>query len=380
MEKPRAIKPEESDAAIKLINRVFRNGAGLASTMQYEYPVLLSLKNCENRRAIFDNGEPVACLNIYKANLNLFGHEICMAFIGAVATHPDYRRRGLAGSLIEDAEEKMMLEGVDAIVISGNYDIYTSRGYTFVHKYKQFIINQSIAGNAVDVEEAVPDAELIHKILPLYLREPVRFYRSFNDYLGLYKGSVYEWGETTYKSFLIKRDGYLQGSFILRIDTSGKAGSIVEWVGDRQAILDGIKAVYRDYGLNEISAVVSPWDEQIVHLFEKDGLQAVPSLCGHTLKVVNFEKLMGKVSAYADEILDNSAAGRLSGSEQDGKFIIKLGKKTVIETKDIRDINLLLFGNGPENADYAEYAAKYGDLLKDVFPLPLPYLYNLNHI
>lgn len=377
MEKPRAIKPEESDAAIRLINRVFRNSAGLAPTMQYEYSVLLSIENCENRRAIFDNGEPVACLNIYKANLNLFGHEICMAFIGAVATHPDYRRRGLAGSLIEDAEEKMRLEGVDAIVISGNYDIYTSRGYTFVHKYKQFTINQSIAGNAVDVEEAVPDAELIHKILPLYLREPVRFYRSFNDYLGLYKGSVYEWGETTYKSFLIKKDGYLQGSFILRIDISGKVGSIVEWVGDRQAVLDGIKAVYRDYGLKEISAVVSPWDEQIIHLFEKDGLQAVSSLCGHTLKVTNFEKLIGKVSAYANEILDNSAAGQLSGSEHDGKFIIKLGEETVIETKDIRDINLLIFGNGSENA---EYTAKYGNLLKDVFPLPLPYLYNLNHI
>lgn len=377
MEKPRAIKPEESDAAIRLINRVFRNGAGLAPTMQAEYPVLLSIENCENRRAIFDNGEPVACLNIYKANLNLFGHEICMAFIGAVATHPDYRHRGLAGNLIEDAEEKMRLEGVDVIVISGNLSIYTSRGYTFVHKYKQFTINQSIEGNAVDVEEVVTDAELIHKMFPLYLREPVRFYRSFNDYLGLYKGSVYEWGDTTYKSFLIKRDGYLQGSFILRIDISKKAGSIVEWVGDRQVVLDGIKAVYRDYGLNEISAVVSPWDEQMAHLLEKDGLQSVPSLCGHTSKVINFERLMGKVSAYANEILDSSVTGRLSCSEQKGKFVIKLGAETVIETKDIRDINLLVFGNGPENA---EYAGKYSVLMKDIFPLPLPYLYNLNHI
>ena len=94
MEKPRAIKPEESDAAIRLINQVFRNSAVLAPTMQFEYPVLLGIENCENRRAIFDNGEPVACLNIYKANLNLFGHQISVAFIGAVATHSDYRCRG----------------------------------------------------------------------------------------------------------------------------------------------------------------------------------------------------------------------------------------------------------------------------------------------
>ena len=86
---------------------------------------------------------------------------------------------------------------------------------------------------------------------------------------------------------------------------------------------------------------------------------------------------MVKVSAYVDEILDSSIAGTLSCSVQNGKFIIRLGSEIIIETEDIRDINSLIFGNGLEKA---EYAAKSGKLLKEVFPLPLPYLYNLNHI
>ena len=179
----------------------------------------------------------------------------------------------------------MRLEGVDAIVISGNLNIYTSRGYSFVHEYKQFTITRNTAGGAVDIEKAILDAELIRKISPLYLREPVRFCRSFKDYLNLYKGSVYERGGTIFKSFLIKQNGHLQASFILQINSTEKTGSIVEWVGDRQAILDGIKAVCRDYGLNEILAVVSPWEGRMIHLLESDGLQPEPYLCGHTLKI-----------------------------------------------------------------------------------------------
>lgn len=53
MEGPRAVKVEELGKTIELINKVFRESSGLAPTMQYEFPTLLSKENCDNIRVFF---------------------------------------------------------------------------------------------------------------------------------------------------------------------------------------------------------------------------------------------------------------------------------------------------------------------------------------
>lgn len=73
---------------------------------------------------------PVACVQIFTKRIWLRGTELKLGGIGSVATHPEFRRRGLASELLQRAEAEMRARDMHlALLFSGRLEFYERRGW-----------------------------------------------------------------------------------------------------------------------------------------------------------------------------------------------------------------------------------------------------------
>ena len=73
MQELRGTGKEEYESVISLINRIFREDRGFASTMQLEYPLLLCHENMDNMRIIREDGRPVSTVSYYTSDIIMEG-------------------------------------------------------------------------------------------------------------------------------------------------------------------------------------------------------------------------------------------------------------------------------------------------------------------
>ena len=65
---------------------------------------------------------------VSRFKINLLGVIIDVGSLGSVCTHPDYRGRGLAGSLLAHVENELRAQGVDLLYVSGGRSLYLRGG------------------------------------------------------------------------------------------------------------------------------------------------------------------------------------------------------------------------------------------------------------
>jgi len=128
IEGPRGAEVDELSEVLDLVNLVFRTSRGMKPTMQEEFPLLFNEKNVENLRIIKVDGKIVSHVGIFECDAIIHGCRLKVGMIGAVCTHPDYRGRGFATRLVEDAMSKMRRDGVNIVMISGIRRLYDRAG------------------------------------------------------------------------------------------------------------------------------------------------------------------------------------------------------------------------------------------------------------
>ena len=125
---PRGSIPNELNELVELVSSVFRLPMGEA------FPTLFCKENADQMRIISADGKVVSHIGIVVRDMILNGCRISVGNIGGVCTHEDYRKRGYAWSIFENAMEKYRSEGVDMFLISGFRTLYRLHGCTFVGK------------------------------------------------------------------------------------------------------------------------------------------------------------------------------------------------------------------------------------------------------
>ncbi|MEE2776974.1 MAG: GNAT family N-acetyltransferase [Acidobacteriota bacterium] len=77
-----------------------------------------------------DGTRPVSCVQIFDKRIYLFGREVHLGGIGSVATHPDFRGRGLASELLKRSEPRMRDRGMPlALLFTGITRFYSKLGW-----------------------------------------------------------------------------------------------------------------------------------------------------------------------------------------------------------------------------------------------------------
>lgn len=379
MDRPRGVRPEEYNDAVRLINSVFREGGGLAPTIQYEFPTLFNLQNCDNMRAVFDNGRPVSVVSFYKTGLSIFGSRINAACVGGVTTHPEYRQRGLASSLLKDGEEKMIAEGVDLIIISGNSSVYTKQNYNSVAEYMHFRLKDAGSGRkdaGLEVRD-ICDGNF-NELVRLYMDEPVKFIRTPEEFRRLFSGALFEWNGRKHKAVLLGKGGTARGYLILRVHKDGQKAELLEYGGDRNYVYNGLIKLYSSLNLEEIKGTVTPDDIHMLGVLSENHIRTEKALCSHTIKVVNYCSLMEKLRTYFAQLATENRIDNLS-VHCNPAYGIKLENEE-FETQDVKEINSLVFGCGADACPAIKTTPGLYAFIKTILPVRLPNLKNLNYI
>lgn len=131
-------------------------------------------------RGAFQNETCMGCYQLDLRQIRLGDVALSVGCIGAVATHPDYRKRGVAAAMMRDATEYAKQQGIALLLLHGISNFYHRYGYAnvaddIVHRISLETI-KNLPASGLTVRSA--DSDDVDALLALYARHHNRFARS----------------------------------------------------------------------------------------------------------------------------------------------------------------------------------------------------------
>ena len=372
VEGPRGTMREEFGRVMKLVDSVFRGDKCPSPSKQELYSILLNRGNLENMRVILVDGEPVSHLGIHEGEMIIYGSRIKVGSIGSVCTHPEYRGRGYATRLLEDAIRKLKADGVDLMLVSGDRNLYRRAGCAPASRMYHFRIGREDLRGFIDQNvELIPyEEEHVRQIITIYEREPVRFHRSLEEFRRmLISGSDRNVGAET---SVVLRGGDLLGYLAVQPPVDARVSNVIEYAGDRYTIVEAMRYVFDMYGIDGLNLYVPFHDGEMIHLLRRKGISSTPiNMPGYTIKIINFSGLMERLHPYIEERLGEKADS-LEFHQKGDEYRIRLGGEE-LTVRGSAELVHLVFGTHDERE---KEIIPRTNTLKDltyVFPLPLAY-------
>ena len=190
---PRAIRPDELDETMALINEVFR--AGTDQDVRTDYPLVYDPQMMRYRRVVRVDGRVVAHVPVAPREVVARGDRFTIGVISATLTHPDYRRRGYASLCLRDCIGTMEEESWPVSVLwteertfpfyqSSGYEAVASQGWMYTLGPQDGDLFEAGPFDVVGYDPA--DASHIDAISAIHDAEPYRISRSPSDYRALF--------------------------------------------------------------------------------------------------------------------------------------------------------------------------------------------------
>ncbi len=370
MEGPRAVREQEWQSLSELLDAVFRPGQTAA------FPQQFNLNNRENLRVWVDEGRCVCHVGMTQNGASLFGCAIQVCCIGTVGTLKEYRGRGLASAAFDDIVRKARADGVDLMLVSGDRKLYRMRGCLPVGRDTLVTVTpeaaKQIEPGGVTIDGMA--AEELQLVIECYRREAVRFLRPPSDYrYALQCGRVMN----RPAEFLVLRDrGAFCGYAIVQFPQEERRARMVEFAGDRCALVAALPQILRRYDLEELRFQVQRHDEPLQGLCASYGLTGTPVPASGTVKVVNFPQLMQRLRPRWVELLGPSDAARLGFWQRDGGYGFRFGDEEMVTDRDTT--TRLLFGT-VDRAEPNPASGALREALDAILPIPTLW-YGLNYV
>ncbi len=371
MEGPRAVRPDEMEALRRLTDVVFRPG------MPEQYPQLFDSDNLSNLRVCMDDGVCASHVGMVQRSALIMGCQIKVCMVGSVATDPDYRNQGLASACFFDAVDKARHDGVDLMIVSGGRGLYTRNGCMNVGSdLRVSVVAEQIAErNVIVTDLQTGDLDLITEC---YRKEPVRFVRTPADYNFYFKSG---WAMNAPSVFHVVRaagtNAFL-GYVFVRDPQEGKAASLVEFGGDRHAIIASLPHLFEKYGLSSINFHVQTGDDLMQQLCFAAGLEHTRTTTSGTFKFINFTQLMHKLHVRFAEILGEDSACALRFDDDGDVYTFGSGSNTLILDRDTA--TKAVFGT-PDGlpVEILNCQGTLGESLRAILPIPTLW-YGMNYV
>jgi len=339
-------------------------------------------------------GEPVSQISIFHDQLKVYDGTIRVGSIGGVCTHPDYRGQGLATRLLEHCAGQLLKEGARLMLISGDEGVYMRLRNIFQGKYMYFSIKpeqssqwRSTPANLVFRKATAADALFCGQ---LYQAEPVQFVRQKADFLRALRdpmSNMYIHAD----QWIIERSGQAVAYLFLGIPWSLHGGPetgirhVGEYAGSRSALVDVIPALMKTSNLQELTWPVAWQDLELIQMLLHSGHKGnMTSLDGHTLRIINFSRLMEDLRPILRARLGTNVLRGLR-FEQSGPPLGGIGtdRYTILRGSDRLELDgaamtLLVMGNADTEAKAIQAPGALAEVISALFPLP-SFLPGLNY-
>lgn len=367
---PRGLRPDELDDLMELIHKVYN------PRMRSSFPTLFCEENSENLRVIKADGKFVSHIGLVIRDMIIKGCRISVGNVGSVCTHEEYRKRGYAWAIFEDAMRKFRNEGVDLFLVSGYRSLYHLHGCTHVGKVAKYKLTSELHIPEISAQARLFSSQDLSAWSRIYQNEAVRFQRPYDDFQKLTERLVMFGGRKLYS---VWESNEIIAYAVLDKNREGDI-NVVEYAGSRQALLGCTKTWYKDLESSNMFLSVPEYDKEFSVMLDTIGAKAKYASTGGTITILDFPRLCERMRPLFEEIVGRKVARSLNFSEKDGAYYISLDDNQVV-INDSHDIARLIFGNPPDRNEHTEIKApgKLGEVLESIFPIPRPE-YGLSYI
>ena len=370
---PRAAMPGETDAINRLVTDIFGTSDMAADQVTNEYPLIFRDPNDESRRIICIEGKPVAYVGIHFRSAIFFGCEISVGSIGGVCTDENYRNRGLASILMNDAESLMRTAGVDLVIVSGERGLYRRLNYEFAGSVRTYRIPPaSTSTSSGNVVRAATEKDL-PELARLYQQLPVRFRRSREDF-RIAMGAIWMDRKIDDRQALVmERSGVLDSYLTYTRDHSAAEvvvsnGIANEIAGSAAAILALANEVAQRAGAAHFSLAVGGAYGELIRECDRRGYPCEIGPQPGTFKLFDTSTFLAKMKPYLIGRADEDSVRRLIISSMDGIHFLGDGNERYRIGRDA-DLLAMIFepglpsGTGPKG--------RLGETVAACLPLPM---------
>jgi len=381
---PQALKKGQRRSAVELADRVFRVGWG--SSMQQDYGLLFAEENVDNLRVFTEKGRVVSLVGMFEREAWLLGTRHLSCCIGGVCTDPDYRGRGLATELMEDARRKALADGADLMLISGGRGLYQRLGYVDVGTYYVCQIQRNRLPTAGRYTVRPWRPEDVPALTAIHSAEPVRFGRTPEDFLGFLNcGKVVNVTGTT---AVVCRAGSDEPVAYLSYQIGGdpwekkdpNAVTVAEVSGSRWAVAQALGPLMDERGVGQVELHYLGSDSEMAELARAFDWASQPRGFHGTVGIIHPARFWKACGPLFAERLGSVRAAMLSLRGQ-RRVELGYGKEQVV-LDGMSAFTNLVFLPPHRRAELALGLAADSALrgtIDELFPLPLVD-YGLNYI
>ncbi|MEM2739835.1 MAG: GNAT family N-acetyltransferase [Candidatus Bathyarchaeia archaeon] len=386
-EGPRAARIDEIPEIVKLVSRIFGfDMYGVSIDMVF--PQLFCEGNLENLRVIVCDGRVASHLGVWEGLLYFYGIQLKAGLIGCVCTHPDYRMRGYASMLVNDALSKLRRDNVDLVMVSGARTLYSRAGCVesgILYDYHVSVDTAKlIAGHLGGLEVERYTGDRILDLIDLYQREPIRFRRSYDEFKLLvdriFTAGIEARGcASILLSYRIGRPvayiALLRGWPGWRSDLL----TVIEYAGSRSAILGMLYDALRMFGAGRVRLPVPYGDWDLITLLELYGLKPESSYAPASFAIIDPIGFIDRIKPYIEERMGVEGFKALSY----GNRIELYASGEAIRIEDSRMLTALLLGRPSVIHNLRDDIKVDMKAIPEIFRriVPLPSIgYGLNYI
>ncbi len=378
MEGPRGLKKDELRSAAELANLVFRHDSPYK--MEEEFPLLFSENNLENIRVFVDAGKVVSMVGMCINDVIIMSCMIGVVCIGSVCTHPEYRNKGLASKLLEDATNRAVQEGASLMLVSGDRGLYRRFGCVDAGIYRW----HSIKSDQLEVHEKnltlrkYGEKDVI-ELVKLHQLEPIRFIRTYEDFKTLLESK--RLCDQISETYVVERNGPVVAYVSLQLPRSRDLPlAILELAGSRFAIVKTLRSLMDDVGTESAIVRTTAADVELDHLMVSAGAKRSTGGFMGTVKLIDIERFLESIDTYMTEVIGKRRRKDLSikyeGKTSELSFTYMDQKFSI---RGIDEITSFIFGSVEKQQKLKHANSKLEDMLNSIFPMPLVD-YGLNYL
>ncbi len=367
---PQEMQEEWFDSLFAMIDAVFRPDG--VRSMRSDFPVFLSNANSGNLFVCRAEGEVICHIGYLPVTLSFFGHSVKLGMLGAVATHPQWRGRGLGTATLRYAFRKAAGQNISLMMISGSRGLYERNGARSVGSFAEYSLPaEALTCNGVSVQRARPsDAPLL---AGLHRGKPFRFIRPLEVWEKVIDAEICH--NTPSQYWLVKKDGEPAAYFAMPASQDDGAARLHEYGGDMQALVSGLGAAAADReDLSKILLRTYRHETPGRETLERAGarFEGCRPMEG-TLRIVDIETLMNELLPYTEEVAGSRAAAKLRFRNGPGdRFAISYGRE-VLNVAGRGTMAEVLFSNGLRRyADELAEKKRLKAVLERLLPLTAP--------
>jgi len=167
----RATTSQSLERTRAMLDRCLRSGQ--STSLAAEYPLIFDARFSGRVASVEIDGDVRSACAWLVRDLLIDGAKLRVGLIGSVATHGDWRGRGLASRVLLDAESKLAREGCAlAILWADTPDFYTARGYAQIGWEADFVAPLELLARAETTAGvralAADDVAAVHRLYSLH--------------------------------------------------------------------------------------------------------------------------------------------------------------------------------------------------------------------